>query len=350
MSWIRLDDQIAHHPKFAQCGLSSWVWVCCIAYSQKFLTDGFIPTGAVQSIAAGVSRPLTHVNRLVKARLLDKVDGGYVVHDYLVHNPSAAEVKTDREWDAFRKQLYSNGDLVKTIKQRDNNQCRYCGIEVNWNDRRSDNGGQFDHVIPRGPNTLENIVVACRRCNITKNKRSIQEAGLTLIPVKELVPDKTRTSSELVPDKPTRARAHPPDTHTHTHIKNNNNNGGPVFEGQRFVVMPFMHERLSSILGSAADAFDLGKWYWALNDKFPKDGPALDTDWPWLKKQLRMEARNRGLSLGSQREMDARENGNGHRAGKGIGGSNCSHEPRCSSHKACIALCLDEARRERAVS
>ena len=59
MAWIRLDDQIAHHPKLLKAGLSSWLWVCCIAFAQKYLTDGFIPLEAVNTLADPSCQPHT---------------------------------------------------------------------------------------------------------------------------------------------------------------------------------------------------------------------------------------------------------------------------------------------------
>ncbi len=96
MSWLRLDDQIAHHPKTTRAGLSSWLWVCCIAYSQKFLSDGFIPEAAISSIAGGIDRPKIHISKLVKSGLLDRAQGGYQVHDYLDFNESAEHVREKR--------------------------------------------------------------------------------------------------------------------------------------------------------------------------------------------------------------------------------------------------------------
>ena len=113
MSWIRLDDQIAHHPKTTRAGLSSWLWVCCIGYCQKFLTDGFIPYDAVNAIAAGIHSPRTHINKLLKIRLLDRAKGGYKVHDYLEFNDSRKVVLAKREADRVRKESERTQESVR---------------------------------------------------------------------------------------------------------------------------------------------------------------------------------------------------------------------------------------------
>ena len=108
MAWIRLDDQIAHHPKILQVGLSAWFYVGCIAFAQRFLTDGFIPEAAIASLCGGIEKPNVHIKKLVKARLLDRKPGGYQVHDYLEFNESSASVKRRREEDRKRKTSHRN--------------------------------------------------------------------------------------------------------------------------------------------------------------------------------------------------------------------------------------------------
>ena len=48
MSWVKLDDQFSDHPKLLKVGpLAGWLWVSSLAYSSRYLTDGFIPEEAV---------------------------------------------------------------------------------------------------------------------------------------------------------------------------------------------------------------------------------------------------------------------------------------------------------------
>jgi hypothetical protein len=109
-------------------------------------------------------------------------DDRYVVHDYLKFQDSAEKIERNRAWDARRKELERDRDLVAAIKERDRDRCRYCGALVNWRDRRGPKGGTYDHVQPRGDNSLNNVVVACRRCNCAKGGRTPEEAGMPLLP------------------------------------------------------------------------------------------------------------------------------------------------------------------------
>lgn len=112
MVWLRIDDQIAHHPKFIEAGpLASWLWVCGNGYCNKYLTDGFIPEGAIDTLGT-VPNASKWAQRLVSAGLWEAVDGGFHVHDFHDHNPKASDVKAKRESDRKRKESArkSNGN------------------------------------------------------------------------------------------------------------------------------------------------------------------------------------------------------------------------------------------------
>lgn len=64
----------------------------------------------------------------------------------------------------------------KNVFRRDDHTCQYCGgrhAELT-----------IDHVIPRsqdGVSAWENVVTACRRCNLKKGSRTLTEAGMRLL-------------------------------------------------------------------------------------------------------------------------------------------------------------------------
>lgn len=118
MSWVRLDDQFAHHPKVLKAGpTASFLWISCIAYCQKFLTDGHIPGRAITTIC-DVPNPKKQADVLVRVGLLERSDDGYQVHDYLHFNESSESVKHRREADRQRKQSDRNPDGIQTESGR----------------------------------------------------------------------------------------------------------------------------------------------------------------------------------------------------------------------------------------
>lgn len=107
MTWIRLDDQIAHHPKLIAAGpVAAWLWVCGNGYCNKYLTDGFIPTSQLRNLG-GVTNPAKWADKLVEVGLWDAVQGGYRVHDYHDYNPTKAQVEDKRKKDRDRKRAES---------------------------------------------------------------------------------------------------------------------------------------------------------------------------------------------------------------------------------------------------
>ncbi|HJM82375.1 MAG TPA: HNH endonuclease [Nitrospinota bacterium] len=63
----------------------------------------------------------------------------------------------------------------KNVFRRDNYTCQYCGGGLEMT---------IDHVIPRsvgGRSTWDNIVTACRKCNLKKGSRTPEEAGMKLL-------------------------------------------------------------------------------------------------------------------------------------------------------------------------
>lgn len=96
---------------------------------------------------------------------------------------------------ARRQALYRDPALREAVRERDGDECRYCGTAVGWTDRRGGGGGTYDHVEPAGPNSLENLVVACRSCNSTKQNRNPDQAGMVLRPA----PKQIGLSSGLTP-------------------------------------------------------------------------------------------------------------------------------------------------------
>lgn len=100
MAYIQVEASVRTHRKFLKAGpAASWLWLCGVGYCQDGLTDGFIPYEAIDflGIKGATARKLKVT--LVAVGLWDEVPGGWMVHDYLKSNKSAAavaEVKAKR--------------------------------------------------------------------------------------------------------------------------------------------------------------------------------------------------------------------------------------------------------------
>ena len=117
MTWLRFDDKRAMHRKlrtagFAATGLDSAAICQCGADE----SDGFVSDDTLTLMGAAYKE--RHVKKLAAVLCSPEVDrwerdearGGYWIKDYLVYNPSHAELEARREADRVRKQLRNNAD------------------------------------------------------------------------------------------------------------------------------------------------------------------------------------------------------------------------------------------------
>jgi hypothetical protein len=111
LSWIRLDDGFADHPKIKRAGpLAIAAQVRALCYSARFLTNGHLPAKVVDEILADLA-PLT-LRDMCLQKLWQKSGRGYLVHDYLAYNPDRRTVTELRETRARAGRL---GGMAKAL-------------------------------------------------------------------------------------------------------------------------------------------------------------------------------------------------------------------------------------------
>lgn len=178
MPWFRVDDTFAFHPKVLNAGNSSaGLWVRAGSWASQQMTDGYVPSEVARTFGTS-----GETKRLLDAGLWVSAGGGFQFHEWSPTNPTRAEVLADRASNARRQALSRDTVLRDEIRDRDKDRCRYCGQLVDWKDRRGRAGGTYDHIDPVGPNTAENLVVACRACNSSKGHRTPEQSRMRLIP------------------------------------------------------------------------------------------------------------------------------------------------------------------------
>lgn len=104
MTWVRIDDGFAEHPKVH--GLSDRAFrlhVTALCYCGRNLTDGAITIPALKMLLGACSATRRHVRELVDAGVWDSVDDLQIhgddlqIHDFNDLNPKAETVKRERE-------------------------------------------------------------------------------------------------------------------------------------------------------------------------------------------------------------------------------------------------------------
>lgn len=200
MAWIESNKELAIHPKTKRAakllgvsiptmlGHLHLLWYWCMDYAQ----DGDLTDFEADEIADACmweGEPDDLINALVncgpgkRKGFLEKDDDALLVHDWMDYAGKFMEqVQQQKERSKRKRELYGDEQLTHSVRKRDGDYCRYCGKKVNWKDRKSADGGTYDQVDPEGPNSKENVVVACRGCVSEKQKRTPEQANMPLLP------------------------------------------------------------------------------------------------------------------------------------------------------------------------
>lgn len=91
MTWFRIDDGLADHPKWlALSAESKAAWVEMGCYCSRHLTDGIVAPGIVARYRPRV------LAELERSGMAHPNGDGLLLHDFLDYNPSRAEVEERR--------------------------------------------------------------------------------------------------------------------------------------------------------------------------------------------------------------------------------------------------------------
>jgi hypothetical protein len=106
MSWLKLDDGFADHPKVLELSDAAFrLHVRAMCWCARQETDGVLSKAALASL--GSKQKIA--DELVKAGLWKKRDSGHEVHDFLKYNPSRAQREAERAATRARAQRFRNG-------------------------------------------------------------------------------------------------------------------------------------------------------------------------------------------------------------------------------------------------
>lgn len=186
--WFKIDDKLHDHRK-VQVLLERGhldaigLWTVAGSWSGDHMSDGLV-SGFVLGRWSPDWRALAQQLVDVGLWAQEDTDDGrthFRFHDWTVYNDPKSKILADREAERMRVALMRDTDLVKAIRARDGDRCRYCGCQVRWGNQRGPSGATYDHVVPivaGGANTINNVVIACRGCNSRKKHLTLEEAGM----------------------------------------------------------------------------------------------------------------------------------------------------------------------------
>ena len=99
MAWVKIDDQFSVNAKVLAAGKDGReLHISALCHCNRNLTDGLVAVDVVRQIGAlfEVYDTDAAIERLLAIGLWERVDGGYMIHDYLEYNPSREQVLAQR--------------------------------------------------------------------------------------------------------------------------------------------------------------------------------------------------------------------------------------------------------------
>lgn len=179
MTWFRIDDNFADHPKVdallegkhGEAAIA--LWTLAGAWCAKHLTDGVVPAGRVRRF--GLRNPDTLATELVRVGLWEETADGFAFHDWHKYQPSRATVEMEREKTAERVRRHRDKAGRAAVLEKCGGECHYCGVPLTVSSMT------IDHVTPvsaGGTGDRDNLVTACVSCN-SKKKGGTLPTGRT---------------------------------------------------------------------------------------------------------------------------------------------------------------------------
>lgn len=125
MTWFRVDDAFAEHPKLEALealGPETWsrciaVWIAAGCYCARHTTDGAISRARLGRITPLGRDALAAAEHLVEAGLWDATDDGFVFHDWSDYQPTKAELEADRAAKTERQKRWRQRRRAEKLAQ-----------------------------------------------------------------------------------------------------------------------------------------------------------------------------------------------------------------------------------------
>ena len=114
MGWVRLDDNFADHPKVIALSDSAFrIYINALCYSNRQLTDGFIPNPVYEIWASRESNE-EPADALIEADLWEVTNGGFLIRSYTEYQPTREMVNEKRDQAKERLKRYRERNANET--------------------------------------------------------------------------------------------------------------------------------------------------------------------------------------------------------------------------------------------
>jgi hypothetical protein len=150
--WVRFDDNTPEDPKVDHLSDGAFrLWFAAICFSNRNLTDGFVPHARVVRLTPNFNRK--HLDQLVEAGMFHKQADGITIHGYLSYQPSADEIRSQRDYERQKKRRQREQGFRKA--DRDPNSGRFMSPGDNHGDSPRESRRESPATHPTPPLSKE---------------------------------------------------------------------------------------------------------------------------------------------------------------------------------------------------
>jgi len=175
--WTRSGDNAATYPAMMSIAgdpaadertvneVFGWVMRCAFQ-SAAHLTDYAIDAGTAHML--GGSRTVELIRLCVDAGVLTPTTTSRGHQAWtLLQDPEFIHIRLREEIEWERQQRNDTRDpaLAVPVRRRDGDNCRWCGVLVQWRGKKTNRTATLDHLEPGKAGTVATLAVACLGCN-----------------------------------------------------------------------------------------------------------------------------------------------------------------------------------------
>jgi hypothetical protein len=176
MPWTRTGDNAATYPALMQLQGAPGAdertvnevfgfLMRCAFQSAAHMTDYVLDAGTTYMV--GGARTAELIKLCVRADVLTPIKQNGLKAWRLIADPEFIHIRlrAEIEWERQQRKDTANPALTVPVRRRDGDNCRWCGVLVQWRGQRSTRTGTLDHQYPGKPGTPDTMFVACLGCN-----------------------------------------------------------------------------------------------------------------------------------------------------------------------------------------
>jgi hypothetical protein len=129
---------------------------------EKWISHGYTLDDIKQSISSFLSEcQETMVDRIWEEPFYESHHTSAALQ--IISSARHADSKKKRE---YQKEDFIDEDFIYALGKSQHNECEYCGIQLNWENRSQPNGATIERLDNTKAHIKSNCVLSCYKCNM----------------------------------------------------------------------------------------------------------------------------------------------------------------------------------------